>query len=223
MEENSSGDRVPQDRPSRIQFDQELERSGRGSRTVGTDSSSEGDICTGPRQTSPQSRQIHRRRSDRMVSSSSRMCSVSREKHLGQDGQLSNCGIGTPLPKCARGTRKVARRFSLNDWQLIIKDLKACAESPSEFSNPSNSELSVERASEDLLAIGNESGVLPLVETDGADVMNRSPAVAHDNTAGFASHAAFTPRAERVSFVVDRAMVYRQDDGYLALGELDGQ
>ena len=121
---------------------------------------------------------------------------MSRDEHLGQDGQLSNCGIGIPLPQCARGTRKVARRFSLNDWQLTIKDL---------------------------LAIGNESGVLPLVKTDGADVMNCSPAVAHYNTAGFASHTAFTSRAERVLFVVDRAMVQRQDDGYLALWELNGR
>src|SRR6476660_9353962 len=83
--------------------------------------------------------------------------------------------------------------------------------------------LPVEQAPEDLLAIGNESGMLPLVKTNGADVMHRSPAVAHHHTTGFASHAALTSRTERVLFVVGRATVYRQDDAYVALWKWNGQ
>ena len=85
------------------------------------------------------------------------------------------------------------------------------------------SELPVEQAPEDLLAIGNESGMLPLVKTNGADVMHCPPAVAHHHTTGFASHAAFASGTERVLFVVGRATAYSQDAAYVALWKLNGQ
>ena len=83
--------------------------------------------------------------------------------------------------------------------------------------------LPVEQAPEDLLAIGNENGMLPLVKTNGADVMHCPPAVAHHHTTGFASHAAFASGTERVLFVVGRATAYSQDAAYVALWKLNGQ